>query len=114
MVHVGDPVEDVAWCTCPLWRAGTPWAAALAPQAELVALYEKASGRIVEVERLAWYEVLAVFKMAVIELTGIRAFLDGRTRDLRMAIFDHQLPFLCALLAIQRGWLPAAILGGTG
>ena len=27
------------------------------------------------------------------------------TLDLRMAIFDHQLPFLYALLAVERGWL---------
>jgi hypothetical protein len=48
--------------------------------------------------------------MAAIMVTGIRAFNDGRSRDLRMAIFDHQLPFLCALLAVQRGWLPESLL----
>ena len=55
---------------------------------------------------LRYYEVLAVVKMAAIMLTGIRAFRDGRTTDLRMAIFDHQLPFLHALVAALRGWLP--------
>jgi hypothetical protein len=56
--------------------------------------------------RLRYWEVLAVVKMIAIMMTGIRAFADGRTRDLRMAIFDHQLPFLHALLAGLRGWLP--------
>jgi hypothetical protein len=30
-----------------------------------------------------------------------------------MAIFDHQIPFLQALLAVLRGWLPEAVLGGS-
>jgi len=106
MVHLGDPIEDLAWCVSHLWRGQTPRAACLATPAELVALYEDASGSKVDPEALRWYEVLAVVKMATIMLTGIRAFRDGRTADLRMAIFDHQLPFLHALLAALRGWLP--------
>jgi aminoglycoside phosphotransferase (APT) family kinase protein len=106
MVHLGDPVEDLAWCTSHLWRGTTPRAACLAAPAELIALYEGASGRSVDPTALRWYEVLSVVKMIAIMLTGIRAFADGRTRDLRMAIFDHQLPYLHALLAALRGWLP--------
>jgi aminoglycoside phosphotransferase (APT) family kinase protein len=106
MVHLGDPVEDLAWCTSHLWRGSTPRAACLASPDELVALYEVASGRAVDPAALRWYEVLSVVKMIAIMLTGIRAFADGRTRDLRMAIFDHQLPYLHALLAALRGWLP--------
>ncbi len=106
MVHLGDPVEDLAWCVSHLWRGSTPRAACLAPADEVVALYEAASGRAVDRVALRWFEVLAVVKMIAIMLTGIRAFADGRTRDLRMAIFDHQLPYLHALLAALRGWLP--------
>jgi hypothetical protein len=54
---------------------------------------------------MRFWEVLAVVKMAAIMMTGIRAFRDGRTSDIRMAIFDHQLPFLSALLGMVRGWL---------
>lgn len=106
MVHLGDPAEDVAWCGSHLWRGSTPRAACLASPDELVALYEAASGRSIDRAALRWFEVLAVVKMAAIMLTGIRAFRDGRSRDLRMAIFDHQLPYLHALLAALRGWLP--------
>lgn len=106
LVHLGDPVEDLAWCASHLWRAQTPRAACLASPAELVSLYEHASGRRVDPERLRYYEVLAVVKMLAIMTTGARAFEEGRTDDLRMAIFDHQMPFLHALLAALRGWLP--------
>jgi len=105
MVHLGDPLEDLAWCSSELWRAGTPWAGALLPPEDFAAGYARASGRAVDAERMAFYRVLAVVKMIAIMLTGIRAFRDGRTSDLRMAIFDHQLPFLFALLALSRGWL---------
>jgi len=105
MVHLGDPLEDLAWCSCELWRGGTPWAGAMIAPEEFFAAYARASGRAVDPERMAFYRVLAVVKMIAIMLTGIRAFRDGRTTDLRMAIFDHQLPFLFALLALARGWL---------
>jgi aminoglycoside phosphotransferase (APT) family kinase protein len=106
MVHLGDPVEDLAWCISHLWRGSTPRAACLAAPEEFVALYEAASGRSVDRAALRWFEVLSIVKMIAIMLTGIRAFAEGRTRDLRMAIFDHQLPYLHALLAALRGWLP--------
>jgi aminoglycoside phosphotransferase (APT) family kinase protein len=106
MVHLGDPLEDLAWCTSELWRASTGMAAALAPEPEFLQSYTDASGRAVDEERYRFYAVLSVVKMIAIMRTGIRAFCDGRTRDLRMAIFDHQLPFLHALLAVERGWLP--------
>ena len=105
MAHLGDPLEDLAWCSCELWRGGTPWAGAMIAPEEFFAAYARASGRAVDPERMAFYRVLAVVKMIAIMLTGIRAFRDGRTTDLRMAIFDHQLPFLFALLALARGWL---------
>jgi aminoglycoside phosphotransferase (APT) family kinase protein len=105
MVHLGDPLEDLAWCSSELWRGGTPWAGAMLAPEEFAAGYARVSGRAVDVERMAFYRVLSVVKMIAIMLTGIRAFRDGRTSDLRMAIFDHQLPFLFALLALARGWL---------
>jgi aminoglycoside phosphotransferase (APT) family kinase protein len=106
MVHLGDPLEDLGWCMSVLWRAGTPFASALLPPEALAEHYTKASGRRVDPERLRFYELLSVVKMIAIMHTGIRAFRDGRARDLRMAIFDHQLPFLHAALAMLRRWLP--------
>jgi aminoglycoside phosphotransferase (APT) family kinase protein len=107
LVHLGDPLEDVAWCTSLLWRAGGPNASGLVPQDDFLARYGLASGRAADPERLRFYEVLTLVKMSAIMLTGIRAFRDGRTPDLRMAIFDHQLPFLMAGLAVVRGFLPS-------
>ncbi len=100
MVHLGDPLEDLAWCASPLWRAGTEWASGLLPPDEMAAVYTAASGRTVDPARYRFYDVLTLVKMIAIMQTGIRAFNDGRTRDLRMAIFDHQLPYLLVVLAV--------------
>jgi aminoglycoside phosphotransferase (APT) family kinase protein len=108
LVHLGDPLEDVAWCASPLWRAGTPYASALLTPEDFAARYAASAGRAVDPERLRFYDVLAVVKMSAIMLTGIQAFRDQRTADLRMAIFDHQLPFLGALLGVARGWIAGA------
>jgi aminoglycoside phosphotransferase (APT) family kinase protein len=105
LVHLGDPLEDLAWCASGLWRAGTPYASALLAPEEFAAHYAAAAHRTVDPVRLGFYEVLAVVKMSAIMLTGLQVLRDGRTADLRMAIFDHQLPYLAALLGSLRGWL---------
>jgi aminoglycoside phosphotransferase (APT) family kinase protein len=105
LVHLGDPLEDLAWCASSLWRAGTPYASGLLLPEELAATYAAASGREIDAERLRFYDVLAVVKMSAIMLTGLQVLRDGRTADLRMAIFDHQLPYLAVLLGMLRGWL---------
>jgi len=100
MVHLGDPLEDLAWLMSPLWRAGTDFASAMLPPDEMAARYADAAGRTVDADRLRFYDVLTIVKMMAIMQTGIRAFGDGRTDDLRMAIFGHQLPYLSVMLAL--------------
>jgi aminoglycoside phosphotransferase (APT) family kinase protein len=105
LVHLGDPMEDVAWCTSELWRGGTALASGVMSPEEFVERWAAATGRAPGAQRLHFYRVLAVVKMIAIMLTGLRAFRDGRTADLRMAIFDHQLPYLYLLLGMLRGWM---------
>jgi aminoglycoside phosphotransferase (APT) family kinase protein len=100
MVHLGDPLEDLAWLSSPLWRAGTDFASALLTPEAMAAEYAAAARRATDPARLRFYDVLTIVKMIAIMQTGIRAFHDGRTDDLRMAIFDHQLPFLLLMLAV--------------
>src|SRR5213595_2285290 len=51
LVHLGDPLEDVAWCASPLWRGGTPYASALLPPEEFAARWADASGHVADAER---------------------------------------------------------------
>src|SRR5262249_21211347 len=66
MVHLGDPLEDVAWCISPLWRGGTPYASGVLDPEEFVALWGAAADRTPDPVRLHFYGVLAIVKMAAI------------------------------------------------
>jgi aminoglycoside phosphotransferase (APT) family kinase protein len=75
--HLGDPLEDLGWVTNPLRRREHQipgaWTAA-----ELLSRYEARTGLAAPGEALRWWRVLANFKLAVIGLTGVAAFVDGR------------------------------------
>ena len=80
MVHLGDPVEDIAWAYRTLWG----------PQAflsldEFVERYTELSGIPVDPEALLFYRLLSEVKHSIISLTGARSFMDGRTRNLFLA-----------------------------
>jgi len=103
MVHLGDPMEDLGWACMTLWRGESPWMCHLLERDRLYARYEELAGRPVDRGRVRFYEVLATVKMAAIMLTGIHAWREGRTRDLRMALFDHQWAYMAAAIAQARG-----------
>jgi aminoglycoside phosphotransferase (APT) family kinase protein len=98
MVHLGDPVEDIAWAYRSLWG----------PQAflsldEFVARYTELSGIPVEPETLRFYRRLGEVKHSIISLTGARSFMDGRTRNLFLA--DRASTITSYLMQFM-DWLP--------
>jgi len=107
MVHLGDPMEDLAWATSRLWRGQTRLAGVLVPCEEFSRFYEEAGGFPVDRERLAFYDLLSGVKMTAIMLTGLRAFADRRTDDMRMGIFRHQLAGMNIILAESLGVVPS-------
>ncbi len=98
MVHLGDPVEDIAWAYRSLWG----------PQAflsldEFVSRYTELSRISVDPDTLRFYRLLGEVKHSIISLTGARSFMDGRTRNLFLAdrastITSYLMQFL--------DWLP--------
>ncbi|HEX7096250.1 MAG TPA: phosphotransferase family protein, partial [Acidimicrobiales bacterium] len=83
--HLGDPIEDVGWITNPV-RAREHQIPGAWERDQIVEHYAKTTGFTVDPDALRWWNVLANYKLAVIVLTGIAAFVDGR--------FDriHQAP----------------------
>jgi aminoglycoside phosphotransferase (APT) family kinase protein len=83
--HLGDPVEDLGWITNPV-RAREHQIPGAWERADIVERWSKATGYSADAEHLLWWNVLANYKLSVITLTGIGAFVDGR--------FDrmHQAP----------------------
>ncbi|MBX9651475.1 MAG: phosphotransferase family protein [Xanthobacteraceae bacterium] len=79
MAHLGDAVEDLAWCFDPLWNhfddarvAGT------IPEAEAIAIWEHESGLRVDPATLAWWKLFSAVKGCAIWTTSAKEFIaDG-------------------------------------
>ena len=98
MVHLGDPVEDIAWAYRSLWGPR-----AFLSLDEFVSRYTELSGISVDPDTLRFYRLLGEVKHSIISLTGARSFMDGRTRNLFLAdrastITSYLMQFL--------DWLP--------
>jgi aminoglycoside phosphotransferase (APT) family kinase protein len=97
MVHLGDPLEDLAWTCMKNWRfsnvPGVPGSlfGGIAAPAEAFAVYERASGLRVDREALHWWDVFSHVKAAAIWITGARSFCDGRTTSPFMALIPRLL-----------------------
>ncbi len=87
MVHLGDPMEDVAWACIRPWRwGGGEQVGSILEREEYYRLYEELSGLKVNREAIRFWEVLGNVKLAAILLTGGRSFCEGRTRNIMMAV----------------------------
>jgi formyl-CoA transferase len=80
LAHLGDPLEDLGWVTQPLRSTEHliegSWSAT-----DLVARYSEVSGRAVDPDALHWWVVFSTFKTAVMQVSGLRSFLEGRSDE---------------------------------
>ncbi|MDB5448945.1 MAG: hypothetical protein JWQ52_73 [Phenylobacterium sp.] len=82
MAHLGDPLEDLAWGFNPVWCFGRgELAGGLAPQAEAVAIWRKASGLTADPTALHWWTLFNCVKGQAIWVGAARAFIDGGNRE---------------------------------
>lgn len=79
--HLGDPLEDLGWMVQPRRQREQQIAGAWETN-EIVDRYIERSGRDVPEADLLWWTVLACVKAAVIQLTALKRFLDGRNDQL--------------------------------
>lgn len=106
MATVGDPLADVglslcywAWAEAP--QLGTPPAAALTRQPgwytrdQFIERYAERSGR--DLSHIGYYEVLGLFKLAVILEQIYCRFRRGQTQDARFRNFDERVKNLVAI-----------------
>lgn len=114
MSTLGDPLADLGWMTS-FWREADDDAADLfgetsrvtempgfEPRAALVERYAAATGR--DVTALGWYQVLAVWKLAILLEGSYARHLAGMTDDPFFAQLERGVPALARrALAITRG-----------
>lgn len=75
--HLGDPLEDVGWVTNPL-RAREHLVPGRWEREDLIAGWERRTGRAADRAAVRWWNVLANLKLTVLVLAGQKALLDGR------------------------------------
>jgi aminoglycoside phosphotransferase (APT) family kinase protein len=76
--HIGDPIEDLGWVTNPV-RHREHQIPRVWETAQIVDRYQELTGWTVDVDELRYWNVFANFKLAVIVLTGMRSYAEGRS-----------------------------------
>ena len=92
LTHLGDPHEDLAWALMPTFNARSKKLYGVIERAEVIELYQRASGISVSAKSLAFYEAFALYQAAAIQMCAVRAFEVDRFNDMRMAVMASQMP----------------------
>jgi aminoglycoside phosphotransferase (APT) family kinase protein len=98
MVHLGDPVEDLAWACRSLWSLEK-----FLPVDEFLAHYCQHTGTTVAADHFLFWRLFSEVKHSVISLTAARSFNDGRTRNIRHA---DRATTVTTYLSRFMEWLP--------
>lgn len=80
LAHLGDPHEDLGWVTQPL-RAVEHQIAGSWESADLLRHYERLTGSVVDRASVAWWVTFSTFKTAVMQVSGLRSFLESRSDE---------------------------------
>lgn len=101
LVHLSDPVEDIAYSGLRLFRGRSPRFSHLLEAEPYLARYHELTGLTVAPEVLRFWTVLGLVKAAVPHLRAVRAFEEGRNPDLRLAAMGHQVLHVLRILATE-------------
>ena len=87
MVHVGDPLEDLAWAIDPLWNPfDKATVAGMIPREEALAIWSRASGLPVDEDALVWWSLFAAVKGQAIWTSAAKEYRDGGFREPILAV----------------------------
>ncbi|HWA60096.1 MAG TPA: phosphotransferase family protein [Caulobacteraceae bacterium] len=82
MAHLGDPLEDIAWATDPLWsNPADPRVSGMVTLGEGLAAWEAASGLKVDPKALKWWRLFASVKAQAIWTSSAKEWRDGGFKE---------------------------------
>ena len=89
-----DPAEDLGWLCCRSWRFGADAreVGGIGHKADLFAGYEEVTGATPDPDRVAYWEVMALVRWAVIALQQAERHLSGEQSSLELALTGRMLP----------------------
>ena len=92
LVHVGDPLEDLAWLCVKAWRFGAALpVAGVGTIEELIAAYEAASCRVIDRDAFDWWLVMCTLKWGIGCLEQATAHLSGGARSIELAAIGRRI-----------------------
>lgn len=92
LAHVGDPMEDLGWICVNSWRFGAidhP-VGGFGTREDMIAGYEAAGGRPVDLERVTYWEVLGTLKWGIMCMIMVSAFASGVDRSVERAAIGRR------------------------
>ncbi|MGW4410952.1 phosphotransferase family protein [Nonomuraea sp. NPDC004702] len=91
LAHAGDPLEDLGWLCVKAWRFGSPLpVGGFGGYAELIAAYEEAGGRPVDLDALRWWETFGVLKWGIICVMQTMRHLRGGASSVELAALGRR------------------------
>ena len=89
----GDPHEDVAWFCARCWRFSAPAleAGGISPRDVFYNAYENASGRTLDIDRMAYWETMAHVRWAVIALQQAMRHRSGEEPSIELALIGRRV-----------------------
>lgn len=94
LTHLGDPLDDIGWITQPL-RTREHLIDGAWEREQLFERYANRTGVDVNLESVRWWNTMACFKTAVMQVTGLASYLDDRTETM------YRLANGCVLAALD-------------
>lgn len=79
LAHLGDPLDDLGWYTAPLY-AHEHFIPGVWETGDFLRRYASLTGIRAGQADLAFWQVLATFRLAIVALTGVRIFCEGATQ----------------------------------
>jgi aminoglycoside phosphotransferase (APT) family kinase protein len=92
LAHIGDPAEDLAWMCIPPWRFGEldQPVGGFGQREDLLAAYERASGRTIDKARLEWWDVLGSLRWGIMCADMPKWLRSGRDKSVERALIARR------------------------
>lgn len=91
LVHLGDPHEDLAWVSMPMYMGGSKFLCRLCEPEWFYERYAEQSGIAVSMASVRYYQVFSLLKLAATHMAAARCFEEGRFNDMRMPAMGSQI-----------------------
>ncbi len=92
LVHLGDPIEDLGWFCVPAWRFGSALpAGGFGSREALIDAYTHATGTVVTLAEVNFWEVFGTLRWGVICQFQAFAHLNGLARSVERAAIGRRV-----------------------